>query len=188
MQNILNNFKKVPLKYCELQFHWFWMVSYVPTPITLWITAYHLGNLKRHRPIFWQGADRQNLFISPPRQIFIFSSLRPYYSRPLSAYFMKKSFWQSYTDRTLIFSKLNFQDTPEDDDLDESKVSNQSDAYLVVEAEQIRVIEPVSRAILETIKLSTVRIVHLYLLNFFDDVIYFWKNSIMVTNRKIDFN
>ena len=75
---------------------------------------------------------------------------------------MKKSFWQSNTDRTLIFSKLNFQDTPEDDDLDESKVSNQSDAYLVVEAEQIRVIEPVSRAILETIKLSTVRIVHLY--------------------------
>ena len=74
---------------------------------------------------------------------------------------MKKSFWQSNTDRTLIFSKLNFQDTPEDDDLDESKVSNQSDAYLVVEAEQIRVIEPVSRAILETIKLSTVRIVHL---------------------------
>ena len=88
---------------------------------------------------------------------------------------MKKSFWQSYTDRTLIFSKLNFQDTPEDDDLDESKVSNQSDAYLVVEAEQIRVIEPVSRAILETIKLSTVRIVHLYLLNFFDDNIYRYK-------------
>ena len=47
------------------------------------------------------------------------------------------------------------QDTPDDED-ENGKLSSQSDAYLVVEAEQIRVIEPVSRAIQETIKLSNV--------------------------------
>jgi len=49
------------------------------------------------------------------------------------------------------------KDTPDDED-ENGKLSSQSDAYLVVEAEQIRVIEPVSRAIQETIKLSNIRV------------------------------
>lgn len=52
-----------------------------------------------------------------------------------------------------------WQDSPEDDECDVLKPC-QSDAYLVVEAEQIRVIEPVSRAIQETIKLSNVSAIH----------------------------
>ena len=50
---------------------------------------------------------------------------------------------------------MKIKDSPEEDDCDVLKPC-QSDAYLVVEAEQIRVIEPVSRAIQETIKLSNV--------------------------------
>ena len=60
----------------------------------------------------------------------------------------------SYTISKLCILK-HFKDTPDDED-ENGKLSSQSDAYLVVEAEQIRVIEPVSRAIQETIKLSNV--------------------------------
>ncbi|CAG5096721.1 Oidioi.mRNA.OKI2018_I69.XSR.g14749.t1.cds [Oikopleura dioica] len=50
------------------------------------------------------------------------------------------------------------KDTPEEDECGQSTGKQQSDAYLVVEAEQIRVIDPVTRAILETIKLSSIRV------------------------------
>ena len=49
----------------------------------------------------------------------------------------------------------------------------QSDAYLVVEAEQIRVIEPVSRAIQETIKLSNVSLTMSGIISFKVEIINF---------------
>ncbi|CBY23122.1 unnamed protein product [Oikopleura dioica] len=49
------------------------------------------------------------------------------------------------------------KDSPDEDDCGQTR-GQQSDAYLVVEAEQIRVIDPVTRAILETIKLSSIRV------------------------------